>query len=154
VNSPLHGRVWWARGVKKLPVPTTALQFGQVNFPAFVASGLPQGEEASPLIAALLLQVDSMQVIDCYMAAIAVTEVFIAQINGNKKHEDIVAFVDSLPTVDLTTIPFHARTCVAHTAGQISMGRWRATATNLSVFPGAASGSVRTVLSRLLRVHA
>jgi hypothetical protein len=52
-----------------------------------------------------------MQVIDCYMAAIAVTEVFIAQINGNKKHEDIVAFVDSLPTVDLTTIPREDMRC-------------------------------------------
>jgi hypothetical protein len=78
--------------------------FGQVNFPAFVASGLPEGEEASPLLAALLLEVDSMQVINCYTTAIAVTEVVIAQINVYKKHEDILAFVDSLPTVDLATI--------------------------------------------------
>jgi hypothetical protein len=88
-----------------------ALQFGQVSFAAFVASGLPEGEEASPLLAALLLEVDSMQVIDCYMAAIAVTEVIIAQINGNKKHEDIVAFVDSLLTVDLATIPREDMRC-------------------------------------------
>jgi hypothetical protein len=105
------------------------LQLRQVNFSDFVNSHIPQ-EGASPLLATLLLAVDANGILDATGSggvSEAATEAIYESIatyamenigsigsDGIPRtnlHEAAVAFVESLPTVELSTIPREDMRC-------------------------------------------